>query len=145
MFVSVLDLSGGTLEKIALSKAGIMKHNCPVVSGYQCHDLVEVVLKREADKLDCPLVAASDKSMSILSLHEELHPSKPFQLVHMSLKGLEHEGGEWKERIKLGLLVSRLVISIPSSMLPVAAPHQVLPVPYTVPDLLLVTCSAKWI
>ncbi len=59
---------GDTLSKIAFEKSGIIKNNCPVITGAEQKDEVLEVIREQAEKKNAPLfVADSKKIFSVLS------------------------------------------------------------------------------
>ncbi|KDP22174.1 hypothetical protein JCGZ_26005 [Jatropha curcas] len=51
---------GGSLETIAMAKAGIIKHNRPVVLGGPFLPHIEHILREKASQMNAPVVSASD-------------------------------------------------------------------------------------
>ncbi|KAL5727096.1 dihydrofolate synthase [Ranunculus cassubicifolius] len=51
---------GGSLESIAIAKAGIIKHGCPVVLGGPFLPHIECILREKATSMNSPVVLASD-------------------------------------------------------------------------------------
>lgn len=53
---------GDTVEKIAVEKAGIIKHNVPVIIG-EAKDKIRQIFEDTAKKVDAPIVFAEDKNL----------------------------------------------------------------------------------
>lgn len=98
--------AGGSLESIAMNKAGVFKSKRSViVSGHQ-HGAVEAILREQASSLDCDYISV-EETVSVETMHTELQNSGMQQEIEISMKG-SWEGATrmWSSRMKTGMLVS---------------------------------------
>lgn len=89
-----------------MAKAGILKHNRPVIVSDQQHEVVKAILREQASDLACDYISVKD-TVAVETIHTELQSSGMRQEIEISMKGSwEGMARMWSDRVKTGMLVS---------------------------------------
>lgn len=82
-----VDYLGGTIEKIAFEKAGIIKENTPVISARQKEE-AENVLKEKAKEKNSPFILAEKPKNSLCAQMSEVFDYKNLKSLRINLLGI---------------------------------------------------------
>ncbi|CAK8570272.1 unnamed protein product [Lathyrus sativus] len=77
---------GGTLESIAMAKAGIIKQGCPLVLGGSFLPHIEQIIREKAVTTDSPVVSAYDAGNSLAVKSFSILNRKPCQICDLEIQ-----------------------------------------------------------
>ncbi|RHN48448.1 putative dihydrofolate synthase [Medicago truncatula] len=77
---------GGSLESIAMAKAGIIKQGCPLVLGGPFLPHIEYIIREKAVNMDSPVVSASDSGNNLAVKSFSILNGKPCQICDIEIQ-----------------------------------------------------------
>ncbi|GLU09066.1 hypothetical protein SLE2022_259430 [Rubroshorea leprosula] len=80
---------GGSLESIAMAKAGIIKHGCPLILGGPFLPHIEDILRHIASSMDSPIISASNPGIRTVIKGVSMFKGRPYQSCDIMMKPYE--------------------------------------------------------
>ncbi|KEH40415.1 tetrahydrofolylpolyglutamate synthase [Medicago truncatula] len=77
---------GGSLETIAMAKAGIIKQGCPLVLGGPFLPHIEHIIREKAVSMDSPVVSASESGNNLAVKSFSILDGKPCQICDIEIQ-----------------------------------------------------------